>query len=133
MENGHDLLVDGCALRLVEDQLELLDGHPGRRAGFFDPGDKRLHPLRRHIGEPHHADEQDRLLSSIDQKILALSGMALQADDPMRPWPDPRGHSPPAASIPEVSAPAAARTAPLRERRVAWRAALRHGLQREVD
>ena len=27
---------------------------------------RRLHPLRRHIGEPHHADEHDCLLASID-------------------------------------------------------------------
>jgi hypothetical protein len=50
--------------------------------GLVDTGDKRLHPLRRHIGEPHHPDEHDRLLSSIDRTILAPSRMALQADDP---------------------------------------------------
>ena len=55
-------------------------GTPGGGPGLVDPRDKRLHPLRRHIGEPHHANEHDRLLSSIDQTILALSVMALQAD-----------------------------------------------------
>jgi hypothetical protein len=67
-------------MRFIEDQLELLDRHPGRRAGLVNRGDKRLHPLRRHIGEPHHADEHDRLLSSGDRTILALSGMAKQAE-----------------------------------------------------
>jgi hypothetical protein len=65
---------DGRALRFVEDQLEFLDRHPGRRASLVDPGDKRLHLLRRHIGEPHHADEHDRLLSSIDRKIQRPQG-----------------------------------------------------------
>jgi hypothetical protein len=39
-------------------------------------------PVRRHTSEPHHPDEHDRLLSSIDRKILALAAMASQADDP---------------------------------------------------
>src|SRR3954447_5468568 len=70
-----ELQDDGGALLLVVDHLELLDRHPGRRAGLVDPGDERLHPLCRHIGEAHHADEHDRLLSSIDETIYQRTAL----------------------------------------------------------
>src|SRR4051794_36464342 len=73
-------LEDDCRpLPFVEDHLELLDRHPRRRAVLVDPADERLHPLRRHIGEPHHPNEHHRLLS-VDETNLALGGTTLQEE-----------------------------------------------------
>jgi uncharacterized protein YjbJ (UPF0337 family) len=56
-----------------------VDRHAWRRPALVDFGDERLHALCRDIAEPHHSNEHDGLLSSIDRPILARSWIALQA------------------------------------------------------